>query len=444
MKKKRFVCVNCGYETYKWLGRCPNCQSWESFVEETKEEVPFRSEQPLPLKEVSASSAIRKRTGMNEFDRVLGGGLVPGSFILIGGEPGIGKSTLMLQIAHLLAKEGAKALYCSSEESKEQIKLRSERLGIGESPLYIISEVVWEGILSAIEEISPEILVIDSIQTVYKSSLPASAGSISQVRGISSELLNLAKSKPMSVFIIGHITKYGAIAGPKTLEHIVDVVLYFEGDKWREYRLLRSVKNRFGATNEVGVFKMTEKGIEPVENPSHLFLSKYEEPVFGSVVTCTMEGSRPLLCEVQALVTPTIYPYPQRLAQGFDQRRLTMLLWVLEQRADLSFSSRDVFLNIVGGLRIEEPACDLSGIMALSSALRRKPLPLDLVVFGEVGLLGEVREVYLAPSRIKEAEKLGFKKVLLPKENSEKRDRIEEIGVKNIREALEIFGLMPK
>ncbi|MEO0102633.1 MAG: DNA repair protein RadA [candidate division WOR-3 bacterium] len=442
MKKKHFVCTNCGYETTKWLGRCPICHSWETFVEETKKEIPSRGEKPLPLKDVVSSEALRKKTGMKEFDRVLGGGLVPGSFILIGGEPGIGKSTLILQIAHLLAHQGEKVLYCSAEESKEQIKLRATRLGIAESSLFILSEVIWEGILSAIEEISPQIIIIDSIQTVYKSSLPASAGSISQVRGISSELLNIAKTNQVSVFIIGHITKYGAIAGPKTLEHIVDVVLYFEGDKWREYRLLRSVKNRFGATNEVGVFKMTENGISPVDNPSHLFLSQYQEPVFGSVVTCTMEGSRPLLCEIQALVTPTFYPYPQRLSQGFDQRRLTMLLWVLEQRADLSFSSRDVLLNIVGGLKIEEPACDLSALLALCSAVKKKPLPLDLTAFGEVGLLGEVRQVYLASARIKEASKLGYKKILLPKENLIKNEGVEQIGVRNIREALEIFGLL--
>ncbi|MEO0098455.1 MAG: DNA repair protein RadA [candidate division WOR-3 bacterium] len=442
MKKKTFVCTNCGYETYKWLGRCPVCQSWESFVEESKGEISPPTEKPVPLKEIAAAGVKREKTGMEEFDRVLGGGLVPGSFILIGGEPGIGKSTLILQIANLLAEKGEKVLYCSAEESKEQIKLRAIRLGITESSLFILSEVVWEGILSATEEISPRVLIIDSIQTVYKSSLPAAAGSISQVRSISSELLRIAKTNQVSTFIIGHITKYGAIAGPKTLEHIVDVVLYFEGDKWREYRLLRSVKNRFGPTNEVGVFKMTESGIFPVSNPSHLFLSKYQEPVFGSVVTCTMEGSRPLLCEIQALVTPTFYPYPQRLSQGFDQRRLTMLLWVLEQRADLSFSSRDVFLNIVGGLKIEEPACDLSGILALSSAIKKKPLPLDLTVFGEVGLLGEVRPVYLATARIKEAKKLGYKKVLLPKENLTKDGEMEQMGVRNIREALEIFELL--
>ncbi len=443
MKKRHFVCVNCGYETYKWLGRCPACNSWESFVEEAveREKLP-RQERPLLLKEVDASEGIRVKTGMEEFDRVLGGGLVPGSFVLIGGEPGIGKSTLILEIAHLLAKKGNKVLYCSSEESKEQIKLRAQRLGLSESSIYILSEVVWEGILSALEQISPGVLIIDSIQTIYKSSLPASAGSISQVRGISSELLNIAKSSSMSIFIIGHITKFGAIAGPKTLEHIVDVVLYFEGDKWREYRLLRSVKNRFGATNEVGVFKMTETGIAEVENPSYLFLNEYKEPVFGSVVTCTMEGSRPLLCEIQALSTPTFYSYPQRLTQGFDQRRLTMLLWVLEQRADISFSQRDVFLNVVGGLRIEEPACDLSALLSLVSAAKKKPLPFDLVVFGEVGLLGEVRQVYLALPRIKEAERLGFQKILLPSENLTKGGKIKEWGVRNIKEALEIFELL--
>ncbi len=442
MKKTQFVCVNCGYETSKWLGRCPVCHSWESFLEKVKSETPLRQERPMPLKEVASSEEIRKKTSLEEFDRVLGGGLVPGSFILIGGEPGIGKSTLMLQIADILARQGEKVLYISAEESREQVKLRAGRLGISESSVYILSEVIWEGILTALEEISPSVLIIDSIQTVYKSSLPAGAGSISQVRGLSSELLNIAKTKSVSVFVVGHITKYGAIAGPKTLEHIVDVVLYFEGDRWREYRILRSVKNRFGATNEVGVFKMTEEGITPVENPSHLFLSKYEEPVFGSVVTCTMEGSRPLLCEVQALTSPTFYPYPQRLSQGFDPRRLTMLLWVLEQRVNLSFGSRDVFLNIVGGLKIEEPACDLSVVLSLSSAAKKRPLPFDLVAFGEVGLLGEVRPVYSAPSRIKEAKKLGFSQIVSPKENFLKGEEIEQRGVSNIREAMEIFGLL--
>jgi len=441
-KKKKFVCMNCGFETQKWLGRCPSCNSWGSLVEEIKRELPQRPEKPITFKEITSTSEIRTDTGIEELNRVLGGGLVRGSFILIGGEPGIGKSTLMLQVADLLSKRGNKVLYCSSEESKEQIKLRATRLGLADSSLYILSEVVWEGIQSVIEELKPQVLIIDSIQTVYKSSLPASAGSIGQVRSISAELLNIAKSNSISVFIVGHITKYGAIAGPKTLEHIVDVVLYFEGDKWREYRILRSVKNRFGATNEVGVFKMDEQGISAVENPSRLFLSEYKEPVFGSAVTCTMEGSRPLLCEIQALTTPTFYSYPQRLAQGFDYRRLTMLLWVLEQRADLSLSQQDVFLNIVGGLKIEEPACDLSVVLALASAVKKKPLPFELVVFGEVGLLGEVRPVYLTAPRIKEAEKLGFKKILLPEPSAPKNNKERVIGVRNIREAMEIFGLL--
>ncbi len=455
MKRTRFVCQNCGYESTGWLGRCPSCGEWNSLVEE---KIPEQKRErrkttrtsstggtpalPVPLRSVSLTTAARLATGIEELDRVLGGGIVPGSLLLLGGEPGVGKSTLLLQMCHLLAIRGIRVLYVTGEESPEQVRLRAERLGSTAAELFVLATVELDDILAAVEQTRPGVLIVDSIQTIASGALTSAPGSVAQVRECTGELLRLAKANRLTVFIIGHVTKFGAIAGPKTLEHMVDTVLYFEGETSQNYRIVRAVKNRYGSTNEIGVFQMTEAGLKGVENPSELFLSGRRTDVSGSAVAATLEGTRPLLVEIQALAAPTPFALPQRVATGFDLRRLALLLCIIERRAGIAAAGKDIFLNIAGGLKLNEPAVDLGVIAALASALRNTPLPADTVLWGEVGLAGEVRSVIRNESRITEAERLGFKRAIVPAPSPKtKKNRLQVVPVDTITTALKILGL---
>ncbi|MEO0079968.1 MAG: DNA repair protein RadA [candidate division WOR-3 bacterium] len=454
MRHTVFVCQNCGYETGRWLGRCPNCGEWNRLVEEErvakKRERPGRNRtalsgsKPQRLSELSSRPVRRQVTGIGELDRVLGGGLVPGSLLLLGGEPGIGKSTLMLQVCDRLGKNGAKVLYVSGEESAEQVRLRAERLGTDTRSLFVLCTVDLEEIVDGVQEVEPGLLVVDSIQSVFTANLTSAPGSVGQVRECTAELLRLAKSRTITTFVIGHVTKFGAIAGPKTLEHMVDTVLYFEGEGAQQYRIVRAVKNRFGSTNEIGVFEMTESGLTEVANPSEFFLSGRQTEVSGSAVVATIEGTRPLLVEVQALAAKTPYALPQRVATGFDYRRLSMLLCVLERRTGIATGGEDVFINVAGGLKIQEPAADLGILLAIASSIRNIPLPDDMVFFGEVGLGGEVRSVARAEGRITEAARLGFKRVVLPRRSLPGKKVTRQallLPVASVREALEIVEI---
>ncbi|HTY07623.1 MAG TPA: DNA repair protein RadA [Candidatus Edwardsbacteria bacterium] len=400
--KTNFVCQSCGFESSKWLGKCPSCGGWNTFVEEARRadlrprnsRVKAKGGEAAPrtLDQISLADRARMQTGIGEFDRVTGGGIVPGSLLLIGGDPGIGKSTLTLQLMHTLARD-RKVLYVSGEESLEQIKLRADRLGIASGNILLLSETALESILPAIEDAQPDIAVIDSIQTVYRGDLESAPGSVGQVRECGAELMRLAKQRNVATILIGHVTKEGVIAGPRTLEHMVDTVLYLEGERHHAYRILRSVKNRFGSTNEIGVFQMEETGLREVANPSEIFLSERSKSISGSVVVCSLEGTRPLLVEIQALVAPTAFGVPQRNTTGFNHRRLAMLLAVLERRAGLNLGMHDVFVNIAGGLKIEEPAVDLGVACAIASAFKDRAADGDAVLVGEVGLGGEIRAV---------------------------------------------------
>jgi len=444
-----FVCQNCGYDTPKWLGRCPSCGQWQTLVEETRVEKKVgkrnhpAASPPVMLKDLVIAEQPRSSSGIPELDRVLGGGLVKGMFLLIGGEPGIGKSTLTLQICNAMSGKGEKVLYVSGEESTHQLKLRAKRLGADVGTSYVLAETELESILDSVDKLAPTLLVVDSIQTMYKSSLSSAPGSVGQVRECAADLLRLAKGTGLTTLLVGHVTKFGSIAGPKTLEHMVDTVLYFEGERFQQYRILRAVKNRFGATNEIGVFEMTDAGLREVPNPSEFFLSGRIEMNSGSVVVPTIEGSRPLLVEIQALATPTYYALPQRVANGFDTRRLAMLLCVLDRRAGVATGSQDVFLNIAGGLKVEEPAADLGIIAAVASSIRNKPGPTDVVFCGEVGLGGEVRSVSQIAGRVNEAQRLGFRRAIVPKRNAAERVKgIEIVGVDAIRAALETAEIL--
>jgi DNA repair protein RadA/Sms len=450
VKKSVFVCQECGFETPRWLGRCPNCGQWNSLVEEQRATrkakvnervtVATTGARPVKLSQVSTEQARRTGTGIAELDRVLGGGLVPGSMLLIGGEPGIGKSTLTLQVCDRLARAGAKVLYVTGEESAEQVRLRAERLGVRADGIDVFCAIDLDEILGAVEDVGPALLVVDSIQTVFRSSLAGAPGSVGQVRECTAELLRLAKSRIITTFVVGHVTKYGAIAGPKTLEHMVDTVLYFEGEGFQQYRIVRAAKNRYGSTNEIGVFEMTETGLAQVPNPSEFFLSGRRPDVAGSAVVATVEGTRPLLVEIQALAASTPYALPQRVTTGFDARRLNMLLCVLERRAGIGAGGQDIFLNVAGGLKLTEPAVDLGVLAALASALRNRALPQDLVYVGEVGLGGEVRTVARTESRVAEAARLGFRQIVVPRRGTTPRMRkagAEIIGVETVRQALE-------
>jgi DNA repair protein RadA/Sms len=447
-KHSAFVCQNCGFESPKWLGRCPSCGNWQTLVEETVAQKRTGKHlaqplaEPVRLRELDTSTSERTSSGLAELDRVLGGGLVRGSLLLVGGEPGIGKSTITLQICQAGAEQGRCVLYVSGEESARQVKLRAERLGVTADSIFVLAETQLEGILAQAEKLDPALLVIDSIQTVYKSTLSSAPGSVAQVRECAADLLRLAKGTGLTTFLVGHVTKFGAIAGPKTLEHMVDTVLYFEGERFQQYRILRAVKNRFGATNEIGVFEMTDQGLREVPNPSEFFLAERNVASPGSVVVPTMEGSRPLLVEIQALATPTYYALPQRVAPGFDFKRLAMLLCVLDRRAGVSTGNQDVFINIAGGLRIEEPAADLGVMAAVASSIRNKPAPRDVVFIGEVGLGGEVRSVAQIEGRLKEAQRLGFQQAIAPRGHKDVRSSgLEVIRVDTVRTALEKTGI---
>lgn len=446
MKKRdsNFVCQNCGFESPRWTGQCPSCGAWNSFVEErvvakpksARSPIGRQPAKPVLLKDVELEETPRAMSGHTELDRVLGGGIVPGSVILLGGDPGIGKSTIALELSASVVSS-AKVLYVSGEESLLQLKLRAERLDIKAEGLHLLAETEVESIEAIVAELDPALVVIDSIQTMTASALDGAQGSVGQVREAAARFQRMAKGQGVTVVIIGHVTKFGTLAGPKTLEHIVDTVLYFEGEKFHEYRILRAVKNRFGSTNEIGLFRMTDRGLVDVSNPSFIFLSENAERPAGAVVTVVMEGTRPLLVEVQALTTPTPFPVPQRVTTGFPQRRFAMLLAVLARRGGISALSLDTYVNVVGGITIDEPSCDLAVALAVASSLEDRKLPDDLVIFGELGLGGEVRQVTQAELRLKEASRLGFKRAMIPKRNAAKIEGIQTIPVGSIREAIE-------
>ena len=419
-KKSVFFCQNCGHEESKWLGQCPACREWNTFVEEKMTTTGVSvGRSRKEAKVVSLSSVVteddeRILTGIDELDRVLGGGIVPGSLVLVGGDPGIGKSTLLLQVCQRLAGSGRKILYISGEESLKQIKLRANRMGEFADDLFLLCETNLDIIRGVIEEQRPEMVVIDSIQTMYNEEVGSAPGSVSQVRESTNALMQLAKGMNISIFIVGHVTKEGTVAGPRVLEHMVDTVLYFEGDRHASYRILRGVKNRFGSTNEIGVFEMQKSGLAEVENPSEFMLSGKPENASGSVVACAMEGTRPMLMEVQALVCKTNFGMPRRTAAGLDYNRVNLLMAVLEKRVGIPLSGYDAYVNIAGGIRMNEPASDLGIVMAIASSYKNRPIAEDTIVFGEVGLSGEVRAVTMPEQRVQEAKKLGFKTCIIP------------------------------
>jgi DNA repair protein RadA/Sms len=445
--KTVYSCTECGGSAPKWQGQCPHCGAWNTLVETIAATSAVRFETVAGARSVVTSlSAVKPQensripTGLEEFDRVLGGGLVPGGVVLIGGDPGIGKSTLLLQA---MAALGAahRTLYVTGEESVEQIALRAQRLGLVNAPVELLAEVQLEAIVAAISATGPEIVVVDSIQTVYTEALQSAPGSVAQVRECAAQLTRLAKQRGVVVILVGHVTKEGAIAGPRVLEHIVDTVLYFEGDPHSSFRLVRAIKNRFGAANELGVFGMTERGLKGVANPSALFLSQHSASVPGSAIVATLEGSRPLLVEIQALVDPVQGGMPRRLAVGLEAPRLALLLAVLHRHGGVDTSAYDVFVNAVGGVRIQEPAVDLAVLLAINSSIRNKPLPAKTLVFGEVGLAGEIRPVQRGQERIREAAKLGFKTVLIPTANKPKQgtDAVKILTVDRVDEALALL-----
>jgi len=451
--KTVYVCQVCGAQSPRWVGKCPGCGSWNACIEEIMAPINRESrsgvvldDQPSLLKNIQALDQHRISLGMTELDRVLGGGIVPGSVILIGGDPGIGKSTLTLQAITYLSAQKRTVLYVSGEESAQQTKLRADRLGatdVGQDHLFIVNQVDVLTIQSYIQQMRPDVVVIDSIQVVYHPDISSSPGSVSQVRECAALLTQLAKSLGVALFLIGHVTKDGTIAGPRVLEHIVDTVLYFEGERYTSYRIIRSMKNRFGSTNELGVFEMTGNGLVEVENPSELFLSERPQGASGSVVVPVLEGSRPFLVEIQGLVSRSSFGVVRQKAHGFDPNRLALLTAVLEKRLDMNLMDKDIFVNVVGGVKVMDPAADLGVMMAVSSALLDKVVPFDMVFLGEVGLSSEVRSVSQMAVRFKEAEKLGFKQCVVPKNNINKRMAIKTgmtvIPVANVREALKVF-----
>jgi len=445
-----FECQSCAYSSAKWLGRCPDCGSWNSFVEERKitgarkpPAVLETAAKAVRLGEISTEDAPRIGTSDAEFDRVLGGGLVPGSLVLLGGEPGVGKSTLLLQIARLLQEKGRRVLYVSGEESAQQIKMRAERLGgPAAAEVYVLMESSLERILAVIEDLQPSDIVIDSVQTTFSEALDSAPGSVSQVRHVAHQLLTLAKSRHTPVFLIGHVTKDGSIAGPKALEHIVDTVLYFEGERHHNHRIVRAVKNRFGAANEVGVFEMTARGLIPVQNPSQLFLRERESASPGSAVLCALEGTRPLLVEVQALVVATQYGTGRRMATGVDHNRIAVLVAMMEKKLDLPLMGCDIYVNVAGGLEINEPAADLAVFAAIMSSFRNRPLAAEAVLLGELGLGGEVRPVSQAHLRIREAGAMGFRKCVLPAGNLPLVDPVADVELIPIKSVAQLSDLL--
>lgn len=443
-----FVCQNCGNNSPRWIGKCPACSGWNTYVEEivTKEKANpiFKSKsKPVLINEISLANEQRIKTDIKEMDRVLGGGLILGSTVLIGGDPGIGKSTLALQIFGKYSENGIKVLYITGEESSNQIKIRSKRLNVNGENLYVVTETNIESIINNIENSSPSVVVIDSIQTIYSNDLPSAPGTVGQIRECTSKIVQYAKNKGVSFFLVGHVTKEGSIAGPKVLEHLVDTVLYFEGGKSHPFRILRAVKNRYGSTNEIGVFEMTNDGLKEVSNPSEIFLSERPLNSSGSVVTPSIEGTRPILVEIQALVSPCNFGVPRRTTIGLDSNRVSLLVAVIEKRGGLHITSQDIFMNVAGGVKIEEPAVDLGICISLVSSFLNKPVSPETIVFGEVGLSGEIRGVSQVDVRLKEAEKLGFKRFILPRINSDnlnhKDSKQKYIGIENINEAIEIL-----
>ncbi len=447
-KKTAFYCKECGNETSKWVGQCPACKEWNTLVDVPKaskrslsKEDSINRPSPVLLSEVETKDDQRIRTNIQEFDRVLGGGIVIGSLILVGGDPGIGKSTLLLQMGQGLAKEKYKVLYISGEESPRQIKMRGNRLGPLVGELKVLCEMNLDIIVDVIQKESPDVVVVDSVQTMYNDEIATAPGSVSQVRETTLTLMQLAKSTGVSIFLVGHVTKEGTVAGPKMLEHMVDTVLYIEGDKSATYRIFRSVKNRFGSTNEIGVFEMRENGLVEVNNPSEYMLSGKPEGEPGSVVTASLEGTRPILVEVQALVSHTNFNLPRRTAAGTDYNRVNLLMAVLEKRLGLNMADKDAYINVAGGMRITEPALDLAVVLALLSSYKDKELESKTIAFGEVGLTGEIRAVTMAEKRVAEAQKMGFNTCVLPKSNMEniKQSKIKLIGVSNIYQLNQLF-----
>ncbi|MCI1283699.1 DNA repair protein RadA [Lacticaseibacillus songhuajiangensis] len=452
--KTRYTCQNCGYISASYLGRCPQCGAWNTLVEETVEPAAAASKprvarsgqtvRPQRMNTVTAEHETRVTTKMAELNRVLGGGIVPGSLILIGGDPGIGKSTLLLQVSGYLAGNHGTVLYVSGEESASQIKLRAQRLGVADSGMYLYPETDMPSILAAVDEIKPDYLIIDSVQTMNVPDMNSAVGSVAQIREVTAELMRLAKGKGVTTFIVGHVTKEGAIAGPKILEHMVDTVLYFEGDMHHTYRILRSVKNRFGSTNEIGIFEMRQSGLSEVANPSEIFLEERLAGATGSAVVVSMEGTRPILVEIQALLTPTMYGNAKRTSSGLDHNKVSLIMAVLEKRANLLLQNQDAYLKATGGVRLDEPAIDMAIAVAIASSYRDTEIPATDCFVGEIGLTGEVRRVSRIEDRIKEAAKLGFKRIFVPRNNLQgwkSTADIEVVGVTSIAEAMhKIFG----
>ena len=452
-QKTTFFCKECGFESPKWLGQCPGCKEWDSFVEEPvvktaagRSVTVTEHREPSTLSEIVTNDEVRTLTGIGELDRVLGGGIVTGSLVLVGGDPGIGKSTLLLQMCKQLAEAGKDVLYVSGEESVKQIKMRADRLGTFQKELFLLSETDLDIVTEVIGRKKPEIVIIDSIQTMYREEIGSAPGSVSQVRETTSTLMRLAKSLPVSIFIVGHVTKEGVVAGPRVLEHMVDTVLYFEGDGGASYRFLRGVKNRFGSTDEIGVFEMRGNGLVEVQNPSEYMLAGKPKQAPGSIVVCSIEGTRPILIEVQALVCQTNFNMPRRTSTGTDYNRVNLLMAVIEKRMGVRMGDCDAYINVAGGMRIHEPALDLGIILALLTSYRNQSLDDETICFGEVGLAGEVRAVNMAEQRVLEAAKLGFKRCILPKVNcrqlaltKEQTRGLELVGIESIHELLEVF-----
>ncbi len=447
-----FICQECGAQSPKWLGRCADCGAWNSFVEERPQEpasgtsghryaLPGAQSAARLYVDIETEQHPRLSTGIDEFDRVLGGGVVPGSLVLLGGEPGIGKSTLLLQAAAHMARTAGPVLYSSGEESVHQVKSRGERLSVGEAPLYLLAETCLERILEEIARLRPALVIVDSIQTVFSLKFQSAPGSIGQVREAATQLLFAAKGQNIPTFLVGHVTKDGSLAGPKALEHVVDTVLYFEGERHHSHRVVRAVKNRFGAVSELGVFEMTAGGLRPVPNPSKLFLAERRANATGSAVLCSVEGSRPILVEVQALVSTSSYGSARRMTSGVDQQRLALLLAVLEKRAGVNLTGDDVFVNIAGGMTVDEPASDLGVVAAIASSVRNRPIPATTAMFGEVGLAGEVRGIAQAALRVREAAQMGFERCIMPEANIDPGDRAaggcQLIPVRTVGEALD-------
>ncbi|MGN1367430.1 MAG: DNA repair protein RadA [Aristaeellaceae bacterium] len=453
-EKTLFACTACGYETAKWTGKCPGCGAWNTMEEATRFVSPAQGAKAAPkqrpgtgaaamlLRDIPEDVTVRTSTGISELDRVLGGGIVEGALMLIGGDPGVGKSTLLLQVCAHLARAGKRVLYISGEESAKQIKLRANRLGIREEQLYVLAENALDAVEEKLGQLQPDVAVVDSVQTMYRPEMASAPGSVSQVRECTSLIMRICKETGTAIFLVGHVTKDGAIAGPRMLEHMVDVVLYFEGDKLQEYRLLRAVKNRFGSVNELGVFQMTEKGMQVVLNPSEQLLSRRATGASGSVVFCGMEGSRPLLCDVQALASTSYFGTPRRTVGGADASRVALLLAVLEKRTNQKTYNQDVYINVAGGLELSEPAADLALCVAVVSSLKDQPLGAEVAVMGEVGLAGEVRAIPQCDRRIAECQRLGFTTIVLPRENMKRIPQPEGmklIGVDTVMQAISVL-----